>query len=413
MPDLTIRPIVPDEFPSWARTVGIAFGSPFSPDTVTQWQESGFFEYERSLAAFRDDRLVGTALAHSFRLTLPGSTEMPVAGVADVTVLPTDRRRGILTALMRRQLGDVRERGESVAILHASEGSIYGRFGYGPTTRQIHLSIGKADTVLRPDLPESGDVRLLTRQDAESVLPTLYDRWRRDQPGALSQSNAYWTRIFRDPPDDRHGSSERMYAISHAPLSADPNGYAIYRTKAEWGHGVPCGTLTIHSLIALSPTARVTLWRYLLGMDLMGTVEWRTLPVDDPIRWMLSNERAARVLEDTDMLWLRLVDVQSALSARRYSIEGEIVLDIRDPFCPQNEGRYLLNGGPLGAHCAPTTRRPDLQVDIRDLASAYLGGVHLTTLGRAGLVQADNPAALLRADLMFGSTPLPACLTFF
>src|SRR5215470_8563853 len=134
-----IRPIGPDEFPAFYAVIEQAFNSSHETDAEMQ-HDLVTFEFDRSLAAFDGGDIVGTAGAFTFQMGVPGEIA-PVAGVTAVSVLPSHRRRGILSSLMRRQLADVRERGETVAALFASEAAIYGRYGYGPASAELDLTI--------------------------------------------------------------------------------------------------------------------------------------------------------------------------------------------------------------------------------------------------------------------------------
>lgn len=139
----------------------------------------------------------------------------------------------------------------------------------------------------------------------------------------------------------------------------------------------------------------------------MTTVATNDLPIDEPLRFMLADPRRLRTSRFTDALWVRVVDIPASLSGRRYRMSGEVVLDVSDPFLPENSGRYLVTGGPDGAECAPTNRDADLALEVSDLGAAYLGGAQLCTLAEAGRVQELKPGALRRANLMFSSDRTP------
>ena len=94
----------------------------------------GVFEPARNFGYAVDGKWISTCGAYSRVMTVPGGA-VPVAAVTFVTVQPSYRRRGLLTQMMQHQLADIVERGtEPVALLWASESSIYGRFGYGRAT---------------------------------------------------------------------------------------------------------------------------------------------------------------------------------------------------------------------------------------------------------------------------------------
>jgi predicted acetyltransferase len=175
---------------------------------------------------------------------------------------------------------------------------------------------------------------------------------------------------------------------------------------------VPKGTIKIKELVAATTEASAQLWRSCFDHDLMGKVEAWPRPLDEPLLHMLANPRALG-LRVGDGLWLRLVDVPKALAARRYSTSGRVVLEVHDSFCPWNEGRYELEGGPDGASCRPVESEADLAVDVADLGATFLGGVTFRQLHRAGRVSEVTARAMARADAMFAWDPLPFCSAVF
>lgn len=405
--DIEIRPIVADEFERYSTSVERAFGSHPRPDEIEEWRRIS--EPERSLAAFDGGEIVGTAAAFSLDLSVPGA-EVPMAAVTAVGVAPTHRRRGLLTMLMRRQLDDVHDRGEPVAGLWASEGSIYQRFGYGLASLAGAAEIDRARTsfVRAPEVP--GQIRLLDRAAALEAFPPIHERARATQPGMLSRSPSWWQHLFADLEHWRDGASALFFALYESPEV--PEGYVTYRVKQDWSTGVPAGTVRVRELLTVTPEALAALWRYCFDIDLVSKIEAWPRPPDDPLLYLLAEPRRWN-LRLGDGLWVRLVDVPAALSARRYRTEGRVVFEVRDTFCPWNEGRYVVEGGPEGASCRATAEPPEIFVDAADLGAAYLGGTPFRVLARAGRVRENENRALERADAMFTWDPLPWCNQLF
>ncbi len=408
--DSEIRPTTADEFDALVRLADVAFGNRPSDDEIASWRAQ--WEVDRSLAVYDGGRVVASAGAHSFELTLPGLTMLPVAGVTAVAVLPTHRRRGLLRALMRRQLADIRGRGEALAILTCSESSIYGRFGYGLATSVINVEIDRRHGGFARPWELAGRVSLIDHEAAMVALPTLYERARRLRPGALNRSPERWKLLLRNPAGPMDGGGPRFY-VTYTARSGQVDGAAYYRVQSRWEDGLPAGTLLLRELIALTPEAHAALWRYCLNVDLVQTVRATGRPVDEPLRWLLAEPRRLRTMALYDDLWVRLVDIPLALAARRYATTGRLVLDVADPFCPENAGRYELEAGSEGAACRPTTAAADLALDVADLGAAYLGGVRFGTLAQAGRVTELTPEALAHADALFTSEPAPWCATPF
>lgn len=405
--DVDIRPVTPEEFEQFLKATERAFGHHPSFEEIESERKT--FEPERSLAVFDGDRIVGTAGAFSLEVTVPGG-RLPMAGVTEVGVAPTHRRRGLLTMMMRRQLDDVRDRGEPLAGLWASEGAIYQRFGYGMATYACELEIERPWTAFARPYEWGGSARLLEKDEAMRLMPPVMDRVADATPGMWKRSPAFWESQFADLERWRDGFSALFFTVYES--AAGPEGYAAYRVKHEWPGGIPKGTLKVRELIAATTEATAALWRSCFDHDLMGKIESWPRPLDEPLLHMLAHPRALG-LRVTDGMWIRVVDVPKALASRRYAAEGSLVFEVHDSFCSWNEGRYELDAGPDGASCRPSDRGPDLAVEAADLGAVYLGGARFEHLHRAGRVVEVTPGALGRADAMFMWDPLPFCSAVF
>jgi predicted acetyltransferase len=406
--DIDIRATTDEEYPAFVRAVGRAFGERSSQEELDAWHV--VHEAERTLAAFDGSEMVGTAGAFTMTLTVPGA-ELPMAGVTTVGVAATHRRRGILTAMMRRQLDDIRERGEPLAGLWASEGPIYQRFGYGLGAFACSIKIDRNRTQFFWPVEQAGRLRLVEKDEALKVLPGIYEGVRSRQPGLLGRSQTWWEHLLVDLKEWRDGASALFFVVHET--AEGPDGYATYRVKHHgWSETGGVNVLKVRELIAANSRAYAGLWRYCFDVDLMGRIEAWPRPIDEPLMYLLSDPRRLN-LEIGDGLWLRLVDLPASLAARRYAERDALVLDVQDAFCPWNEGRYLLEGGPDGAECQPTDREPDLIVHAADLGARYLGDGSFHVLERAGRVVEATPGALSRADRMFDWDPKPWCPQVF
>jgi predicted acetyltransferase len=267
-------------------------------------------ELDRTLAAYDDSRMVGTTAIISFNLTLPGATVVPAAGVTMVAVLTSHRRRGILTQMMRKQLADVRDRGEPVAILWASESSIYRRFGYGIASHSERWSIDRARAEFDPALVDAGRVRTSDSTEIRRVAPPVYDRVARSRPAMILRNDRAWDARLRDPEHWRWGGASAYFFAVHETDGA-VDGYVIYRYKRDWRDGVPASAVTDVELLGVDSTSEAALWQFCLGVDLTETVEAWNRPVDDPLWWRLADPRRLR-RTPRDGLWARIVDVPAA-----------------------------------------------------------------------------------------------------
>jgi predicted acetyltransferase len=408
MADVEIRPVTAEEWVDYLRAEHIPFGVQISDEEMkVQAQRFGAWN---ALAAFERGRIVATAGDWDMRLTLPGLTEVRAPGVTAVGVLPTHRRQGLLTEMMRRQLDDYRGRGEPVAVLLAAESVIYGRFGYGWATTSAVAELDRVHGVFRDRESTGVELQLLEKTEAAKVLPDVFEQTRRTQPGEVSRPDGWWQEFIRDPEWMREGDSELFHVVCR---DGDDAGFVSYRLKENWDDNIAQYTLRVNQLIAGTPAVRAALWRYCLDVDLVARIRFENIPVNDPARWLLRDPRRLRTTTVSDWLWVRLVDVVHALEARRYRVADHIVLDVVDGFLPENEGRYELDAGPDGARCRRTTNAPDLHLSVAELGSAYLGGVSFASLAAAGRVQESTGGAVARADLMFGSDLPPWCSTDF
>lgn len=374
---------------------------------MTRWRQ--LLDLERALCAADGDALVATAAELPFRLTVPGG-ELSAAGVTLVGVLPTHRRRGILREMMRRQLRDVRERGDPVAILYASEGLIYPRFGYGVASFGGQIEIERDRAIFRDPAAPVGETRLVSLADASRLLPSIYDRMRAVTTGMLSRTPAWWVNHrLEDDPVNRRGAGPKLCAIWQADGDA---AYALYRVQQAWVDFTPASTLEVLEAVATSPLAQREIWRFVFGVDLIKTVKAGLLPLDHPLHLMLAEPRRLRFTL-TDGLWLRLVDLPAALAARTYGADDTIIFDVVDTFCEWDAGVWRLETRESRGHAIRVSRQPDIRLPSERLASAYLGGISFARLARAGWVEELTAGAIARADRLFHIDQAPWCAEIF
>ncbi|MER7836397.1 GNAT family N-acetyltransferase [Streptomyces sp. NPDC096040] len=399
-----VKVLRPEEFDGWWDHLVRAFGAGPTPAEERELDRS-LTEFERSLAVWDGAELVGTGGAFSFRMTVPGGAVVPAAGVTMVSVSATHRRRGVLTSMMRRQLDDVRERGEPLAALTASEPAIYGRFGYDAAIYQLHAEIDTSRVTLAvPAGTDDVRLRYAGPADVLDACEAVYAELVPLRPGMLARQPGWERAGLLDPESERDGASALQCVV--AERGGRITGYARFRTKLGWGPSGHDGTVTLDALAALDPASDAALWRFLFGIDLMSTLAVRGRPVDDAWQYLVSDIRRCRT-RVRDMGYVRLVDVGKALAARTYQAPVDVVLEVDDAFCPWNTGRWRLSGDAKGASCERTTDTAELALSVRELGAAYLGGVSLLSLARAGRVRELRPGVLAEASTAFGSAVLP------
>jgi predicted acetyltransferase len=406
---IEIRICRADEIDGFVTVLGKGFT--FEPNEATFERVRKLVPSDRAHAAFESDAIVGAAAAFPFQLTVPGG-EIPTAGVTMVAVLPSHRRRGVMAGLMREQLKDVRARNEPVAILWASEGHIYPRFGYGLASLHGAIDIERHRASFANDPGKSGRVRMLEVDDALKVLPSIYDRARRETPGMFARSEDWWRlHRFNDDEWERGGGSKMERAVWED--AGEPEAYALFRMHNRWDQdGTPTGHVQVAEVMATTTRALREIWRFLFSTDLVERIKAWPTPVDSPLLVMMSEPRRLRTALH-DALYLRIVNVSDALEARGYESDGTLVLEVEDEMFEDNRGRYRLEIQGGRASVTHSTDEPDIALHIRDLGSIYLGGFTFTRLERAGRIRSLTPGACARDDAIVRTNVAPFCPEIF
>jgi predicted acetyltransferase len=389
-----------DEFGQAVLGVGQYFGMGRDDERMERFAKN--LPFERMHAASEGGAIVGGAGSFPLEMTVPGGV-VPTAGVTVVGTYPTHRRRGVLRSLMRAQLDDVHERGEPVAALWASEETIYGRFGYGLGSLAASIELPRTYGAFALPLQREGTVRLVEADEALRLFPRVWDAVRKRYPGMLARSRAWWEyRILFPQP----ASGPKRFVVLER--EGRPEGYAIYRHNWKMEHGVSDSELAVVEAVALDGRPTAEIWRFLLDIDWSARITASLLPSDHALWTLLAHPRRMR-MRLGDGLWVRLVDVGGALSARTYAEDGAVVIDVLDGFCRWNEGRWRITG-----ETAKRTRAAaQLRCDVSALGSVYLGGLTFSQLVRGGRVEELRRGAAARADAMFRVDRAPWCPEIF
>jgi predicted acetyltransferase len=384
------------------RTAMIGFPplSNLAPGQITALLEPG-----RTLGAFVADQLVGTADAVTSGLTLPGGAVVNHAAVTHIGVLPSFTRKGIATDLVRHQLRDATTRGEVVATLRASEATIYGRYGYGVASSSQTVEIKTARAALRPGVGAGGPVRLLEAADVWDVLPRICKQNRASRPGTIDRPDVWWagSRLRTE------SHSGAWYVAVHGAPGSE-TGFVRYRpVDTETWFVSDQRTVVVEDFFAPTSEAYLGLLRFLLELDLIDRVVFWMLPVDDPLPSLLLDRRAGRVTAVHDETWLRILDVEQALTARRYAGDGAVTIAVNDALLQHNSISVNVTG-----HSAEVTEQPaQLHVGVEGLASVLLGGATWRSLVLAGMASSDDPAVVDAADRLFAVQNAPYAGFFF
>lgn len=409
MSELPIRPATAADWPAIFGLLETAFHSP--PDEDMSEIERAVFEPDRSLVAVdrgdQPEQVVAHAAAYTRELSVPGGV-LPAGHVSLVGVAPTHRRRRLLTRLMQRQLAELPE---SLAVLWASEGRIYPRFGYGQASHRVSLTIESPEIRL-PEPAGPGQLRTVPADLARPELERVYEAARPDRPGWSSRGGDWWQAVLADPASRRQGMTERRVTLHHGPAGVD--GYALWRGRSHWDATGPAGEVVVQELVTDSLDAYLALWRFLLSVDLTRSATLRLAFPEEPLLYLASEPRrlGARL---SDGLYLRITDLPAALTGRRYAAPFDLVLEVTDRLLPGNAGRWRLTVPPERdkPSCTRTDEPADLACDTADLAAEYLGGTSLAALAAAGRVRQLRPDALAAASTGFGWHRAPSAVEVF
>jgi predicted acetyltransferase len=411
-----IHPVPADEVGPWLASMVETFLDPAPIDAADTTARAALWQPERSWGARADGRWVATLRTDARRITVPGTTahtprEIAADALTNVTVAATHRRLGLMSTMLSEALAGAKDRGDPVSVLVAAEWPIYGRFGFAPTSDAARYTVRPRTRGARLLAPVSGSVRPVGLEEFAALAPPIFAAARQQRAGDIDRPSSVWDRRLGRggfPP-----GKQTVVFIVHEGVDG-PDGFVSWESTGHWSLTEELGQISVHDLIAANDVAYAALWDYLLGIDVIEQIHLYDRPVDEPLRWLLVDGRAIRQTHRVDWMWLRLLDVAAALSARCYATDDSLVLEVVDADGPgYAAGRYQLEGGPAGAQCQPTTRSADLVVQQRALAAAYLGGTSLLSQLPAGLVSEQTTGALARADAMLSTSLPPWCATSF
>ncbi len=382
----------------WLQAVARGFLDGERTDT----QREAFFDrsaYRRKLGVYdpaspQSDMPVATFASWRGQLAVPGGV-LPACAISSVTVAPTHRRRGLLRALMAGELRTAVGHGFPIAALTVSESSIYGRFGFAPAALAAHweIKVRRARWV-GPIAP--GRIDFVTRDAGRALAPALHERTHALSPGEMEMPGGHWDRIFGTRPDA--DKPENLRVLQYRGTDGAVDGLVVY-SVTENHDDYSESRIDVALLLAATDDAYAGLWRFLLSMDLIGTLRASELAVDEPLWWMISDQRAAAI-SVRDHHYLRILDVPAALAARRYDAADEVVLEVDDPLEIAG-GVFIVSVDDAGgAHVDAVDEvppgLPHSRLGVAELSAVLLGGVSPVTLARAGRVVSDDPARLAR-----------------
>ena len=413
-----VHPVDVAEIEPWmAQLTTALLGAPWEQDFAPrvagrrrEWRPG------RAWGARDRGRWIATLATEERTLTVPagpgGTALLTVDALTAVSVAATHRRRGLLRSMIGSSLAAAVERGDAVSILIAAEWPIYGRFGYAPATRSATYTLHTRRPGATLSADPAGSVRQVEPAELARHAGAVFERSRRRWPGQVDRAGSWWSRRLGTDGFPALSTGHATWVLHEG--EDGPDGLLGWRVTRDFDGTGELGAVDVVDLAAGSDRAYRNLWAYLCGLDVISEVTLSGRPVEEPVRWLLPDGRALHQRFTGDDVWLRLLDVPAALSARGYGVAGRLVLEVVDPDAGGfAAGRYLLCVDPDGARCTRTDAAAELRVPQRALAAAYLGDHSLRALAVAGGVDEFAPGALDRADAMFATPVRPWNATEF
>jgi predicted acetyltransferase len=411
-----VNPLPLSEAAEWVRAFASALlADPYEPDFggwVQRWRDR--WDPQRVHAIRDAGRIVATLATEARTMTVPGADATAAVCAVDaltgVSVAATHRRQGLLTRMLTKSLRAAKERGDALSVLVAAEWPIYGRFGYGPAVRV-------ADYVYRPRARGAtvtpsgrGTVRQVEPAELVELAPAIFERARRRRAGQIDRDGTWWARALNVGYDPL--GKPRHWMLREG--DDGPDGLLGWRVTRDFDLDGTLGAIDVDSFVAAGDDAYRDLWAYLASLDVIDEVQVPHHAVDEPARFLMADGRTLRQTYAGDLVWLRVLDVPAALSARGWAGQDRLVLEVVDdhPGAPAG-GRFALDATPDGADCRRTTATADLTLSARALGTVYLGGHSLAAIRPAGGVDEHTPGAVRRLDALLATPLAPWCQTGF
>jgi len=392
-----IRTPTLDEWPAICMADARAFGSTMTPEDIEDRLK--LHDIDRFRVGFDRGQIVAVAASYEMDVSLPGGAIVPMGGVTWVSTAATHRRQGLMRRVVGAVHDDIDARGEPVATLYAAEGGIYEHVGYGIGTRVVATTIDPRLTRMRDEYRTApGAVRYVdvAGDEVVPIVSALWDRFQTQRAGETGRTREVQEYLFEDRKKAWAGRNPVAYLVHD-------DGYAAYRIEGRWSDESPRGNIMhLVELVALTPEAHAALWQALLGVDLVVEIRSRNIPIDDPLPFLLEDQRALRTRDLVDGVWVNVRDIPAAFGARTYRSTDRIVVEV-------DGRRWAIDGGLDGATCKSVKTRPDLVTSHGWFSALLYGGVLPSALVAGRRMTARNADVLARADVFFTTSLAPHC----
>ncbi len=404
--NVEIRPASAAEMADMGILGGYVYGGSFGdgPDNVIATANLP----EWTLCAFVDGKLASSFSNIPFTMRANGNA-LPLAGVSTIGTQPEYRRQGLVRRIHTQAFADMRDGGQAVAALWASQAAIYQRYGYAMTTVCRHYAIDAVDVGFHDGNGGSARVVRVDAANAYDVAKRVYIDFVADRMCYLHRAKALWLQNALEPVE----ADGPIWTAVCYDDDGTALGYVIYTLRAgKVNHPSRGQEIVIRDLAWLTADAYRSLWSFIGRHDLVGRVRWNDAPADDPAPELFTEPRLLNA-EDREGAWFRIVDAPRALGGRGYDVESKLTIGIAaDPLTPWNDGVWQLEAGADGAHVRPTQAAADIHLNAKALASLYCGFRSATELSNWGLLSGDRQA-IAKADALFRTRYAPHCPDHF
>ena len=318
-----------------------------------------------------------------------GRCELPLQMITDVTVSPAHRRQGLLRRLITDDLADAAARGLPLAALTVSETTIYGRFGFGLATWRQRIEVDTTSRFGLRGFVDPGRMELVDPTELWPAMQRNFELFHERSRGSVSRPSFFRPWLTGSFDFQEQGPNTKLRAAAHLDAGGEPDGHVVYQ---HVGYGdVAGGKVKVMDLVAADPVAYLALWRFLADIDLCVRVEWNNSSADDPLVWALTDPSCRKVDKVDDHIWVRVLDVVTALEGRPWAADGSVVLVVQDPL-GHAEGSFRVTVKEGEASVEPCADEPEVRVDAETLGSLYLGGVAVDTMRAAGRIAGSDEA---------------------
>ncbi|WP_187994335.1 GNAT family N-acetyltransferase [Schaalia sp. JY-X159] len=404
----------------WAQAVNMGFNQPQLSEKAIEAQLKIFGSDDLVVtAAYLDSPEgvggagalpVGTFGAFRESVNL-GAARVPVSMFTAATVRNAYKRRGILRAMIELNLRQAADEGVPLALLTASDASIYGRFGFQSVVSEASVEIKVDKFKLTKEAQAVIDgyyVDWALRDDLFKAVREVALKAHQTTRGSTSRHFTFDLEMFMSMESGEYESKYRG-VLAHDP-AGEVVGYAVYEFVTEgW-------KTKVRDLDATDPRAEIALWNHLARIEGQTEVSYADMSVSNPLRLALVNERAVKVTGVSDFLWARILDPVTCLEARSYSFSARsaalsAAFTVEDPmgYC---SGTFQIQLGDEGASVRkldpqdPVAVATSTTISVNALDELVFASASVSDLVTVGMIRGLPAEDVEKWDAMFApATP--------